>query len=128
MRTYKSVEEVISDVQNVVEFINIPILTIDQKGIFGNTALAIASTWDNIQSVRLLVHAGARVNEIVEQGDTALHLASLCGNLETVRFLLDHGADPLIRNNWGETALDIASLRGFVDIVSVIRDKNLDES
>ena len=69
----------------------------------GMTPLAFASRIGSLETVRLLVERGGRVNDSDQQGHTALIRAAQEGEPTIVRLLLDSGADPSARTNqnWG---------------------------
>ena len=75
-----------------------------------DTALLFAARVGDLESAKLLVAAGADVNDTEAGGVTATAMAAHAGFIEIVEFLLDKGADP----NPGEggfTALHAAVMR-----------------
>ena len=60
----------------------------------GFTPLLFAARVGDLASARLLVAAGADVNEVTPDGASALAVATLSGHGAVGAFLLDHGADP----------------------------------
>ncbi len=60
----------------------------------GFTPLLFAARVDDVVSARLLVAAGADVNEATPDGASALAVAALSGSGAVAAFLLDSGADP----------------------------------
>ena len=60
----------------------------------GNTALLFAARVGDLPSAKLLVTAGANVNDTNAWGVSATVLAAHSGYVELVEYLLDHGADP----------------------------------
>jgi ankyrin repeat protein len=60
----------------------------------GDTALMFASRVGDLASARLLVSAGANVNDADAWGVSATAMAAHAGYGELVAFLLEHGADP----------------------------------
>ncbi len=58
------------------------------------TALMWAASTGNEASVRCLLNAGARIDDMGDLGRTALVDAALTGNVRMVKLLLDHGANP----------------------------------
>ncbi|KAL5516656.1 hypothetical protein EMCRGX_G002046 [Ephydatia muelleri] len=64
----------------------------------------------NAEVVKILVSAGAHVNDQNKHGDTALHLAAQLGREECVRLLLSvPGIDANLVNHSGQTPLKLAS-------------------
>jgi ankyrin repeat protein len=59
----------------------------------GDTALMFAARVGDLRSAKLLVAAGANVNDADASGVSAMVLATHSGFQELVEFLLDHGAD-----------------------------------
>jgi uncharacterized protein len=92
--------------------------TIHQIDQGGNTALLFAARSGDVESARLLIAAGARVNDTGADGNTALIVAAHSGQASLAAFLVDSGADvnaaPL-----GYTALHAAVVRG------TLRDRNV---
>jgi len=76
----------------------------------GETALMFATRVGDLDSARLLVSAGANVNDADAWGVSATTLAEHSGFGELTRFLLDKGADPNAAPN-GFTALHEAIMR-----------------
>ena len=60
----------------------------------GDTALMFAARGGDLESAKLLVAAGANVNDADAWGVSAVTMAAHSGFTELVEFLLDRGADP----------------------------------
>ena len=75
----------------------------------GLTPLVFAAREGDIESAKLLLDAGAPVNETTEYGWTPLLTAVNNRNYQLASFLLDRGADPNIANKGGWTPLYIAT-------------------
>jgi ankyrin repeat protein len=75
----------------------------------GLTPLAYAAREDCLECAKILVAAGANVNERTHYGWTPLLVATQNRHYKLGQFLLDHGADPNIPNNGGWTPLYIAT-------------------
>jgi uncharacterized protein len=82
----------------------------------GSTPLLFAARSGDVESVRLLVDAGADVNDALPNGMSALVLAAHSGQGAAARMLLEKGADPNA-DGIGYTALHAAVLRGDVETV-----------
>jgi ankyrin repeat protein len=82
----------------------------------GSTALLFAAREGDVESARLLLAAGANVNDTLPDGSTALIEAAHSGQGAVAALLLDKGADP---NNAdiGYTALHAAVLRADLTLV-----------
>jgi ankyrin repeat protein len=88
-----------------------------QRG--GSTALLFAARVGDVESSRLLLTAGADVNDELADGTSALILAAHSGQGPAAELLLEKGADP---NNAdiGYTALHAAVLRSEVSLVRAL--------
>jgi uncharacterized protein len=75
----------------------------------GLTPLQFAVRQGSMETVKVLVDAGADVNQRSEYGWTALLVATQNRFYKIGVFLLDHGADPNIANEGGWTPLYIAT-------------------
>jgi len=75
----------------------------------GLTPLVFAAREGDIESARLLIDAGAPINETTEYGWTPLLTAVNNRNYQLASFLLDRGADPNLANKGGWTPLYIAT-------------------
>src|SRR5688572_9387466 len=75
----------------------------------GTTALYWAARGDHASIVRLLLGAGARVNDADRYGITPLALAAVNGSAAVISALLDAGADAKGRVGDGETVLMAAA-------------------
>jgi ankyrin repeat protein len=85
----------------------------------GSTALLLAAREGDVESAKLLLDAGANVNDALPDGATALVEAIHSGQSAVAALLLDRGADP---NNGevGYTSLHAAVLRGDLDMVKAL--------
>ncbi len=88
----------------------------------GRPLMMAAKKYRGLETVKLLVAHGAKVNGADQYGRTALIMAARYGRIETVRFLLSQGAQPnaeSIMQKW-KTPLIAARLRGHEDVVSLL--------
>ena len=85
----------------------------------GDTALMFAARVGDLQSAKLLVAAGANVNDADAWGVSATTLAAHSGFGELVEFLLDRGADPNVATP-GFTALHAAIMRRHEPMVTAL--------
>jgi ankyrin repeat protein len=91
----------------------------------GDTALLLAVRAGDLESAKLLVAAGADINDASAWGVTATAMAAHSGYRELVGFLLDQGADP---NPCGAgfTALHAAIMRRDEKMVTALLDHGAD--
>jgi ankyrin repeat protein len=89
----------------------------------GTTALHWAVRADDLQTVDLLIRAGAKVSAANREGATPMLLAAQNGNGVIIEKLIKAGADPNAPlSKFGDTALMMASRTGKVDGVKVLLD------
>lgn len=91
----------------------------------GDTALMFAARLGDTVSARLLVEAGANVNDHDEWGVSATTLAAFSGHGEIARYLLDKGADPN-NDKPGFTALHCAIMRRDESTVAALLARGAD--
>jgi ankyrin repeat protein len=82
----------------------------------GFTALLFAASQGSFDSARLLIEAGANVNDAAANGASALVIAAHSGHPDVAELLLQRGADPNAAGA-GYTALHAALLRGQSDLI-----------
>ena len=85
----------------------------------GSTALLFAARSGDTESARLLLAAGAKVNDTLPDGTSALVLAAHSGHGETAALLLEKGANPDAAGS-GYTALHAAVLRSDLKLVQAL--------
>jgi ankyrin repeat protein len=85
----------------------------------GFTPLLFASRVGDVVSARLLLAAGADVNDAAPDGASALVVAAHSGHPELTALFLDQGADPNA-SRAGYTALHVAVLRGDAAMVEAL--------
>lgn len=85
----------------------------------GFTALLFAAREDAVEAARVLLAAGAHVNDQDAAGASALVVAAHSDSAGVARLLLEAGADPDAAGS-GYTALHAAVLRGNVSIVRAL--------
>jgi ankyrin repeat protein len=82
----------------------------------GSTALLFAARSGDVESARLLIAAGADVNEALPDGASALVVAAHSGHSRVATLLLEQRADPN-HAEVGYTALHAAVLRSDLELV-----------
>ena len=85
----------------------------------GSTPLLFAARKGALASARLLVEAGADVNDVAPDGTSALVTAAHSGHGTLARFLVEAGADPN-HEAAGYTALHAAVVRGDRELVDLL--------
>ncbi len=86
----------------------------------GSSPLTTAAMMNRKEIAKLLVEAGADLNQANNDGSTALHTAAFFCRTEIVKLLLENGADKSIRNNSNATALE--SIQAPFEMVKPIYD------
>jgi len=79
-------------------------------------AVIIASEYNNIQAVIVMLEYGVYYDTADNMGNTPLYFACREGNTEICSIMLDAGADPLIKNVNGTTPYDTAMYHGNIHI------------
>jgi len=85
-----------------------------------------AAEHGNIDSVRIMLEKGAKINERDKIGFTGLEMASLNGHINIVKLLLDNNAEINQINDSGWTPLMYAVMTGHIDIVGLLIDRGAD--
>jgi ankyrin repeat protein len=111
---------VLDKVQSILQFTDVPIENVNQRGMFGDTPLHVVTNWGDLHSVGVLLDAGADVNAKGEDGYTPLHCATSRGHREIVKLLLERGASTDIRNDEGRRPVDIAVARHRDEIAGML--------
>lgn len=85
-----------------------------------HSAVADEADRVDLETVRMLLEAGAPVDAPHQGGGTPLHSAAHTGALEVAGMLLAKGADPLRPKDDGKTPLDVARERGHADVARLL--------
>ena len=94
-------------------------------GAGGFTPLLFAARHGDVDSARLLLDAGADVDDAGADGNAALALAAMSGHARLAGFLLDRGADPNATGA-GYGALHAATLRADPRLVETLLARGAD--
>ena len=94
---------------------------LDAQNIHGQTALWLACSYRQQDSVRILLAAGTNTNIADNFGNTSLHSA-VFGNCskKMIRAIINHGADVNATNKFNETALIISCTKQNIDAIKVL--------
>jgi ankyrin repeat protein len=87
-------------------------VAIDSVGYDGDTPLHVMAWRNDLESVRMLIAAGADVNAQGEMDETPLHVAIRQGNLPMISAMLEAGARDDIGSEFGETPRECALKKG----------------
>lgn len=96
----------------------------DVSAFYHASPVMAAAARGNMESLDLLVRAGAKVNfqdPAISKGETALILAVQLKRHEAVRYLLRHGADTALKRNDGKSALDLATDMGEPTMIGILK-------
>lgn len=86
----------------------------------GQTPLHSAAINGNCEIIKLILNAGANVNDVDNENLSALHFGTLEGHVEAVETLLKFGGDINQENKNGETALIIAVSKSLDQVAKVL--------
>lgn len=81
---------------------------IDFKFKYGQTALHIATEYNQMKIVHYVIKNGMDINAVDNDGDTALHVALECDNNEIIKYLVFYEADQLIKNRHSQSPIELA--------------------
>ncbi len=93
---------------------------------YDSTALIDASDGGHIAIVKLLLEAGANVNDKDSEGETALICASRKGHIDVIKILLQVGANVNDKDNIEKTALTYALQYHHVEVIKFLLEKGAD--
>jgi uncharacterized protein len=99
---------------------------VNAPDVEGMTALHWAAHWDDLDTVKLLIRAGAKARVANRYGVTPLHEACTVGNVGMIDALLNAGADPNAVLGEGETPLMTAARTGNVAAVRMLAIRGAD--
>ena len=91
----------------------------------GSTPLLFAARNGDVETAKVLVEAGAKVNDSAASGTSALVVAAHSGHGQLAIYLLEQGADPKAADA-GYTALHAAVLRSQIELVDALLDHGAD--
>ena len=80
----------------------------------GFTALLFAAQSGSVDTAKVLLDAGAKIDFATSEEGSALVVAAAAGHQEFAQYLLAQGANPNIADGWGVTALHYAVHEGLL--------------
>ena len=86
----------------------------------GETVLQIATQFECINCLPILISNGAEINATDDEGFSALHWCTLTGNTECAQLLIDAKADINAKSHRGETALHLAARLGNLEYLEIL--------
>ncbi len=101
-------------------------VNVEAKDKDGKTPLMWASETGRLGVMKLILKAGAKINERDKQDRTAIILASSAGKPDIVRELCLIGAEVNTKDRDGKTPLHYAAENGFDEIVKILLDSGAD--
>ncbi|MCH7979727.1 MAG: ankyrin repeat domain-containing protein, partial [Acidobacteria bacterium] len=87
----------------------------------GFTPLLFAAQQGDVDSARILLEAGAEVNEATAENGSVLVVATASGHEELAVFLLEQGADPNATDGFGISAMHYALHEGLLTLMGAKR-------
>jgi ankyrin repeat protein len=78
----------------------------------------------SVETVRLILEAGADVNEQTDFAEAPIHLAAEDDLVAIAELLIASGADPLLQTSFDGTALDVALRAGSTGCVALLTSKH----
>jgi len=106
-------------IEGTASFADIAVTDANVRGLFDNYPLHVAASWGDCEAIRLLVDAGARVNQRGEHGFTALGEAAAFGHSKAVALLVSLGASGE-RNDWGQLPSESARNGGHEELATYL--------
>ncbi|XP_039384630.1 ankyrin repeat and SOCS box protein 3 isoform X5 [Mauremys reevesii] len=97
---------------------------IKSKTFEGTCALHLSANNGCLESISVLLEAGAETNDVTYEETTPLFLAVENGHLEIIKLLLQHGANINGSHSWsGWNSLHQASFQGHTEIIKLLLEK-----
>lgn len=101
-------------------YLKVPEHSIEVKDTHGRTLLSIATYYNRLEIVELLLEKGANIESTTDTGQTALNTACEQGLKSLAQFLLDKGANIEASDWWGDTPLIAAVKNGYFEIILLL--------
>jgi uncharacterized protein len=116
----RTVEDILASVATVPDFAGVTVTSPNTSGNFATYPLHVAAAWGDCEAIRLLVSAGAVVNQPGEHGFTPLMEAVAQCHSDAAMELISLGAAPT-RNDAGEIPSEHAAVLGHQHLAARLR-------
>ena len=120
----RTLEQLYKEIEDVADFSGIELSDPNTLGLFSTRPLHVAAVWGDCEAIKMLVEAGANLNEKGEHGFTPLFEAVAQNHLEAVKLLIELGAQP-IRNDDGQLPSEYASVSKSEEMIEVLKENGL---
>lgn len=119
----KSLIEVFQAYEDHIDFENVELTGVNQRGSCDDTVLHLASFRGEAEDVEVLLANGADVNIKGDLGYTPLHNAAAQDNVDVIKVLLISGANPYIVCEYGKTPLILAKNLKSYGAAELLRER-----
>ena len=120
----RTLEDIYKQIESVADFSGIDVSDPNALGLFSSRPLHVAAVWGDCEAIKMLVDAGAEVNQKGEHGFTPLMEAVAQSHAEAVKLLVGLGAEP-IPNDDGELPSEYAQFVGKRELVEYLQANGL---
>ena len=117
----RTLEQLYKEIESVADFSDIEVKDPNTLGLFSTRPLHVAAIWGDCEAIKMLIEAGANINEKGEHGFTPLFEAVEQGHFEAVKLLVELGAQP-IKNDEGLLPSEYAEGK---ELVSYLKENGL---
>lgn len=83
---------------------------------------------NDVELAKIVIDAGANIDEQDRNDNTALHYCVYCKNYELMKYLVDNGANVNIQDSNGNTPLMLAVTRGYKNFSDFLIDNGADKN
>ena len=103
---------------------------VNETNLMGSTPLFQAVSKGKVDTVKILLHAGANISTALTGGnyigETALHKAAKKGHISITNSLIEAKADVMARDQYGNTPLHLAAEDGHENIIEALLQAGAD--
>lgn len=119
----RTLDEIYQQVESTADFAGVTVIGPNTKGLFNNYPLHVVAVWGDCEAIRILVKAGAIIDQTGEHGFTPLMEAVAQGHRQAVELLLEMGAKAT-QNDDGQLPSEYAEIAGNEELAAYLRSKN----